>query len=259
MPESDPISVEHLPNMEEWQHRFHNVEPVREYEGGAVFTAEDKEHFVVVVDEATMADLLPPEEAASLQLVTVFRFASEEGRDLFVALRHPGVIGTPVAGVLLGYDIDPLRVEQWLTGTAVVRQESLHIPFDVADSGDQLWWVDSCRQVVFGDPIAGAGLAVATFYETGDVEVAEFAIEWTGPGSPRPRRKTGTLAVLPTDFGTSAFERAEQFTNLLEVIFERRWRRFQRCGVCGQRTPPESLAEPRLCQRCGTEKFGFVY
>jgi hypothetical protein len=52
----------------------------RRFEGGAIYMAEEKGEFLVIVDESTMADLLPAEELADLALIKVINFKTELDR-----------------------------------------------------------------------------------------------------------------------------------------------------------------------------------
>lgn len=52
----------------------------RGFEGGAVYIAEEKGEFLVIVDESTLADIISAEEMADLELIKVIKFKTELDR-----------------------------------------------------------------------------------------------------------------------------------------------------------------------------------
>ena len=99
-------------------------------------------------------------------------------------------------------------------------------------------------QVVLGDP----GEVVITLLDDGTVEVAEFMVEWPGPGTPVPFRKTrGLIHVRPEG---SSVERAAEVKVGAQRLRSLRRRRFKVCSSCGERNPPEWWAGDGICQAC---------
>jgi hypothetical protein len=61
----------------------------RGFEGGAVYTGEHEGKFLVLTEEGTLADLLPPEDLEGLQLRRVKAFDSEAARQAYLMKRYP--------------------------------------------------------------------------------------------------------------------------------------------------------------------------
>ncbi len=57
------------------------------FEGGAVYTSEKAGKFLVILDEGTMADILPADELEGMELVKVIEFASESERSAYLLNR----------------------------------------------------------------------------------------------------------------------------------------------------------------------------
>ncbi len=52
----------------------------KRFEGGAVYTQENNGQYCVVIDESSIANLLPPEELADMELIKVLEFKTEQER-----------------------------------------------------------------------------------------------------------------------------------------------------------------------------------
>ncbi|MDP5131199.1 MAG: hypothetical protein NWQ54_09945 [Paraglaciecola sp.] len=59
----------------------------KRFEGGAVFTQKNNGKYCVVIDESSIASLLPPEELDGMDLIKVLEFNSEQERLDYLALR----------------------------------------------------------------------------------------------------------------------------------------------------------------------------
>ena len=59
----------------------------RGFEGGAVYTAEKKGTFLVIIDESTMADILSEDDLAGMELVRTIEFTSELERSEYLVGR----------------------------------------------------------------------------------------------------------------------------------------------------------------------------
>lgn len=57
------------------------------FEGGAVYTQERNGRYLVVLDEGTLADMLPPDELAGLALVKTLEFATRAERTAYLLRR----------------------------------------------------------------------------------------------------------------------------------------------------------------------------
>ncbi len=58
-----------------------------QFEGGAVYTAEQDGKYYVITDESTMAALLDEEDLAGLPLVSCLEFETPEERSVYIASR----------------------------------------------------------------------------------------------------------------------------------------------------------------------------
>lgn len=58
------------------------------FEGGAVYTQENNGKYCVVIDESSIASLLPPEELDDMELIKVLEFNSEQERLAYLVLRY---------------------------------------------------------------------------------------------------------------------------------------------------------------------------
>lgn len=52
----------------------------KRFEGGAVYTQESNGKYRVVIDESSIASLLPPEELDDIELIKVLEFKTEQER-----------------------------------------------------------------------------------------------------------------------------------------------------------------------------------
>ena len=52
----------------------------KSFEGGAVYTLLKDAKFLVVIDESSIANILPPEELEGIDLIKVIEFDSEQAR-----------------------------------------------------------------------------------------------------------------------------------------------------------------------------------
>lgn len=57
----------------------------KRFEGGAVYTQESNGKYCVVIDESSIASLLPPEELDDMDLIKVFEFNTEQERLAYLA------------------------------------------------------------------------------------------------------------------------------------------------------------------------------
>lgn len=252
-----PGSVEHLPSGSDWELQFPDYRLVRAVEGGSVFAAQEGKEFVLIVDERGQADFLEPEEAASMDLLTVLRFGSEASRSAYLASSHP-VLGGPLEALAWTHDISPLALEQVFPRTAWAESADAYVPLDSSvGAGDEV--SASQPQVLITDPVLDVGLAVITFEKDGDVEVAEFTLRWDGPWKPRHLRRNGSIALLQGGFGQSEVERAHELGRLLKMTVTRRRRRFRRCESCKNSTAPEFWDASGACFNCSPEPFGTLY
>ena len=54
------------------------------FEGGAVYTQDHKGKYNVVIDESSIASLLPPEELDDMALIKVLEFNTEQERKAYL-------------------------------------------------------------------------------------------------------------------------------------------------------------------------------
>ena len=66
---------------------FTNRTLYQRFEGGAVYTAEEKGAFLVVIDESAIADILPLEEVEGLELIKIIKFETEPDRTNYLSRR----------------------------------------------------------------------------------------------------------------------------------------------------------------------------
>lgn len=59
----------------------------KRFEGGAVFTLESNGKYGVVIDESSIASLLPPEELDDIDLIKVLAFNTEQERLEYLVAR----------------------------------------------------------------------------------------------------------------------------------------------------------------------------
>lgn len=59
----------------------------KRFEGGAVYTHESNGKYCVVIDESSIASLLPPEELDDIALIKVLEFNSEQERLEYLSTR----------------------------------------------------------------------------------------------------------------------------------------------------------------------------
>ncbi|WP_423185354.1 hypothetical protein ACO1PK_09245 [Alishewanella sp. d11] len=57
------------------------------FEGGAVYTQESNGKYCVVIDESSIASLLPPEELDDMELIKVLEFNTEQERSAYLLTR----------------------------------------------------------------------------------------------------------------------------------------------------------------------------
>ncbi|MFN3899117.1 MAG: hypothetical protein ACK4ML_01970 [Alishewanella aestuarii] len=57
----------------------------KRFEGGAVYTQVSNGKYCVVIDESSIASLLPPEELDDMDLIKVFEFNTEQERLAYLA------------------------------------------------------------------------------------------------------------------------------------------------------------------------------
>lgn len=60
----------------------------KRFEGGAVYTQESNGKYCVVIDEISIASLLPLEELDDMELIKVLEFNSEKERLAYLAQRY---------------------------------------------------------------------------------------------------------------------------------------------------------------------------
>lgn len=60
----------------------------KRFEGGAVHTQESNGKYCVVIDESSIASLLPAEELYDMELIKVLEFNSEKERLAYLAQRY---------------------------------------------------------------------------------------------------------------------------------------------------------------------------
>lgn len=59
----------------------------KRFEGGAVYTQESNGKYCVVIDESSIASLLPPEELGDMELIKVLEFNNEKDRLAYLVSR----------------------------------------------------------------------------------------------------------------------------------------------------------------------------
>jgi len=59
----------------------------KRFEGGAVYTQENNGKYCVIIDESSIASLLPPEELDDMELIKVFEFNTEQERSAYLLTR----------------------------------------------------------------------------------------------------------------------------------------------------------------------------
>lgn len=59
----------------------------KRFEGGAVYTQESNGKYCVVIDESSIASLLPPEELDDIELIKVLEFTNEKDRLVYLVSR----------------------------------------------------------------------------------------------------------------------------------------------------------------------------
>ena len=62
----------------------------KRFEGGAVYTQESNGKYCVVIDESSIASLLPPEELDDMDLIKVLEFDTEQERLKYLNSRFGG-------------------------------------------------------------------------------------------------------------------------------------------------------------------------
>lgn len=60
---------------------------IKRFEGGAVYTQESNGKYRVVIDESSIASLLPPEELDDIELIKVLEFKTEQERLEYLSTR----------------------------------------------------------------------------------------------------------------------------------------------------------------------------
>ena len=110
---------------------------------------------------------------------------------------------------------------------------------------------DGATVLVGGDP----GEVVVRLTRS-SASVAEYAVEWLGPGEP---------AVRPIAIGTIRWRRTTEIhalsvlRTLVQAARESRRAKYRVCGYCEKETPPEWLHDERTCQSCAQAHLGVVY
>ena len=59
----------------------------KRFEGGAVYTQENNGKYCVIIDESSIASLLPPEELDDIELIKVLAFNTEQERLAYLLTR----------------------------------------------------------------------------------------------------------------------------------------------------------------------------
>ncbi|MBV2130633.1 hypothetical protein [Arsukibacterium indicum] len=59
----------------------------KRFEGGAVYTQESNGKYCVVIDESSIASLLPPEELDDMDLIKVLEFNTEQERLVYLTAK----------------------------------------------------------------------------------------------------------------------------------------------------------------------------
>lgn len=59
----------------------------KRFEVGAVYTQENNGKYCVIIDESSIASLLPPEELDDMELIKVFEFNTEQERSAYLLTR----------------------------------------------------------------------------------------------------------------------------------------------------------------------------
>ncbi|MCT8127245.1 hypothetical protein H1D31_14635 [Alishewanella sp. BS5-314] len=62
----------------------------KRFEGGAVYTQENNGKYGVVIDESSIASLLPPEELDGMDFIKVLEFNTEHERSAYLVSRFGG-------------------------------------------------------------------------------------------------------------------------------------------------------------------------
>jgi len=60
---------------------------LRDFEGGAVYTADRDSKFYVIVSQAALVDLLSDEDAVGMEPLVVYEFSSDKDRRDFLSKR----------------------------------------------------------------------------------------------------------------------------------------------------------------------------
>jgi hypothetical protein len=85
----EPISKEPVPRSASWQDQFPEATMACAFEGGAIYTADARGSFWLIIDEGTMADFLD-EEDADMSLVSLEQYATRQERDIALSHRSSG-------------------------------------------------------------------------------------------------------------------------------------------------------------------------
>lgn len=101
--------------------------------------------------------------------------------------------------------------------------------------------------------VGGSPAEVIVRVTRGLAQVAEFAVQWTGPHDP---------VIRPIVVGSVHWRRMSEvhallaLQTLIRAARDARRSKFQRCRYCDTLTPPEALHEDEVCQECARRHLG---